>query len=68
MKKYPFKLGDRVMTPDGRGTVVCHDIGVDRPGVIHDIFPLDKPKIYKKNILYYFKSDFDSRYSVPFTR
>lgn len=62
MKKYPFKVGDRVMTPDGRGTVVKHDVlGLNRPGVLHDVFPDTKPRMYKDDILYYFEFDFKLR-------
>ena len=56
MKKYPFKKGQRVMSMHGRGTVVGHDYG--RPGIVHDTFPANKPRMYKDDILYYFRHDF----------
>ena len=59
-KSYPFKKGQRVMTPDGRGTVVTHDLfGLARPGIVHDVYPENSPVgMYASNILYYFSHDF----------
>jgi hypothetical protein len=64
-----FEIGQKIMTPDGEGVIVKFEainplrhemnypitynqyvIGI---GVKHDIFPDNKPRMYKDDILYY---------------
>ncbi len=59
-----LKLGSRVNTPDGPGVVKVEEVlpindeevaFTGRLGILHDTYPLNKPKsMYKGDILYYF--------------
>ena len=53
------KRHQKVMTPDGKGKIYCfEDFRNDyRIGVKHDIFPAHKPRMYKNNVLYYFRKE-----------
>lgn len=56
-----MKNGDRVNTPDGPGVVVDVEalqesgktILTGRYGVLHDVFPVKRPRMYENDILYY---------------
>ena len=58
-------IGIRVESPQGPGTIIKieqHFIGEEiffRYGVRHDVFPADKPRKYKEDVLYY-------RYKYPY--
>lgn len=56
-----MKIGDRVITPDGVGTIkdieFPYSENIKRYGVLHDVFPADKSRGLKDDILYYLKKD-----------
>jgi hypothetical protein len=58
-----FKIGDRVNTKEGVGTIKTvedhRQEGFDcvRYGVLHDVFPVTKPRMYPNDILYYNPND-----------
>lgn len=59
---YPIsnpKRYQKVMTPDGAGKIHTFEDFTSgyRIGVKHDVFPVDSPKMYKKDILYYFRKE-----------
>ena len=52
-----MKIGQRVQTPHGPGTVKVIEKLSDRfprAGVLHDVFPGGMPRIFTDDILYYF--------------
>jgi len=48
-----MKIGQRVQTPHGPGTVKVIE-NYKRAGVLHDVFPGGMPRIFTDDILYYF--------------
>lgn len=56
-----IKINTIVNTPDGQGVVKDIEsngfIKLRRYGVLHDIFPTNRIKMYKNNILYYFTNE-----------
>jgi hypothetical protein len=56
-----MKIGDKVNTPDGIGTIkdieFPHNEHLKRYGVLHDVFPANRPRIYPNDILYYPKHE-----------
>jgi hypothetical protein len=53
-----FRIGQKVMTPDGEGEIMIFEpCGVNedyfRIGVKHFVFPVARPRMYPDDILYY---------------
>lgn len=59
MDVLPRSIGEHVNTPDGLGTVLAVEEHTDviapfrRYGVRHDVFPANRPRIFRDDILYY---------------
>ena len=55
-----MKLGDRVITEHGPGTIKKVEHFCDKfpsYGILHDIFPVNMSRVFKDDILYYRKDE-----------
>jgi hypothetical protein len=55
-----MKIGDRVITKHGPGTIKKIEHFCDKfasYGILHDTFPVDMPRTFKDDILYYRKDE-----------
>jgi hypothetical protein len=51
-----MRVGDRVTTEHGPGTIMKVEhfcSAFPSYGILHDVFPANKPRMYKDDILYY---------------